>query len=65
MSSLAVPVRESPAGPVVAAISMVGPTGRVVGDHESDHVRILKAGARRLTLAIAGGGYSVGGERSR
>jgi len=64
MSSLAVPVRESPAGPVVAAISMVGPTGRVVGDHESDHVRVLKAGARRLTLAIAEGGYTVGGERS-
>jgi DNA-binding IclR family transcriptional regulator len=64
MSSLAVPVRESPAGPVVAAISMVGPTRRVVGDHESDHVRILKAGARRLTLAIADGGYTVGGDRS-
>jgi DNA-binding IclR family transcriptional regulator len=64
MSSLAVPVRESPAGTVVAAISMVGPTGRVVGDHESDHVRSLKAGARRLTQAIADGGYTVGGERS-
>jgi len=65
MSSLAVPVREAAAGPVVAAISMVGPTRRVVSDHESDHVRILKAGARRLTLAIAEGGYTVGGERSR
>jgi len=64
MSSLAVPVRESPAGPVVAAISMVGPTRRVVGDHESDHVRVLKAGARRLSQAIADGGYTVGGERS-
>jgi IclR family KDG regulon transcriptional repressor len=64
MSSLAVPVRESPAGPVVAAISMVGPTGRVVGDHESDHVRILKSGARRLTLAIADGGYTVPESRS-
>ena len=48
MSSLAVPVRDSLGGPVVAAISMVGPTPRVVGDHEGDHVRILKAGARRL-----------------
>ena len=65
MSSLAVPVREAAAGPVVAAISMVGPTRRVVSDHESDHVRILKAGAHRLTLAIAEGGYTVGGERSR
>ena len=64
MSSLAVPVRESTAGPVVAAISMVGPTGRVAGDHESDHIRILKAGARRLTLAIADGGFTVGGRRS-
>jgi IclR family transcriptional regulator, KDG regulon repressor len=65
MSSLAVPVREAAAGPVVAAISMVGPTRRVVSDHESDHVRILKAGAHRLTLAIAEGGYTVGWERSR
>jgi DNA-binding IclR family transcriptional regulator len=59
MSSLAVPVRDSPAGPVVAAISMVGPTRRVVGDHESDHARVLKAGARRLTLAIADGGFTA------
>lgn len=58
MSSLAVPVRDSEAGPVVAAISMVGPTARVVGDHETRHIRILKAGARRLTQAIADGGYN-------
>jgi DNA-binding IclR family transcriptional regulator len=59
MSSLAVPVRDSPAGQVVAAISMVGPTPRVVGDHETRHARILKAGARRLTQAIAEGGYTI------
>ena len=59
MSSLAVPVRGSMRGPVVAAISMVGPTPRVVGDHETRHTRILKAGARRLTQAIAEGGYTV------
>jgi DNA-binding IclR family transcriptional regulator len=59
MSSLAVPVRNSDDGPVVAAISMVGPTPRVVGDHETRHTRILKAGARRLTRAIAEGGYTV------
>jgi DNA-binding IclR family transcriptional regulator len=59
MSSVAVPVRESARGPVVAAISMVGPTPRVVGDHEARHVRILKAGARRLTQAIVDGGYAV------
>ena len=59
MSSLAVPVRGSMRGPVVAAISMVGPTPRVVGDHETRHTRILKAGARRLTQAISEGGYTV------
>jgi DNA-binding IclR family transcriptional regulator len=59
MSSLAVPVRDSADGPVVAAISMVGPTPRVVGDHEIRHAHILKAGARRLTQAIADGGYTV------
>jgi IclR family transcriptional regulator, KDG regulon repressor len=53
MSSLAVPVRHSPSGSVVAAISMVGPTPRVVGDRETRHVRILEAGARRLSEAIA------------
>jgi DNA-binding IclR family transcriptional regulator len=60
MSSLAVPVRESRAGRVVAAISMVGPTPRVVGDHETRHARALKAGARKLGQAIAEGGYVVG-----
>jgi DNA-binding IclR family transcriptional regulator len=59
MSSLAVPVRDSVGGSVVAAISMVGPTPRVVGDHETRHTRVLKAGASRLTQAIAEGGYTV------
>jgi DNA-binding IclR family transcriptional regulator len=59
MSSIAVPVRDAPNGKVVAAISMVGPTSRVVGDHEARHARVLKAGARRLTQAIAEGGYTV------
>ena len=49
-------------GPVVAAILDGGAPPRwVAGDHESDHARILKAGARRLTLAIADGRYTVGG----
>jgi DNA-binding IclR family transcriptional regulator len=61
MSSLAVPVRDSPGGPVVAAISMVGPTTRVVSDHETRHISILKAGAHRLSKAIAEGGYTVRG----
>jgi IclR family transcriptional regulator, KDG regulon repressor len=60
MSSLAVPVGDSVGGSVVAAISMVGPTPRVVGDHETRHTRILKAGARKLSQAIADGGYTVG-----
>ncbi|MGH9213565.1 MAG: IclR family transcriptional regulator [Acidimicrobiales bacterium] len=59
LSSLAVPVCDAVGGAVVAAISMVGPTPRVVGDHESRHLNILKAGARQLTDAIATGGYSV------
>jgi DNA-binding IclR family transcriptional regulator len=59
LSSVAVPVRESASGAVVAAISMVGPTPRVVGDHEARHVRVLKGGARRLTQAIAAGGYAI------
>jgi DNA-binding IclR family transcriptional regulator len=65
MSSIAVPVRDAPNGKVVAAISMVGPTSRVVGDHEARHARILGIGARRLTQAIADGGYTVRRGRSR
>lgn len=65
MSSIGVPVHDSPGGKVVAAISMVGPTSRVVGDHEARHAHILQAGARRLTQAIADGGYTVRRARSR
>jgi DNA-binding IclR family transcriptional regulator len=59
MSSLAVPVRNAPNGPVVAAISMVGPTPRVVGDRETRHVRLLESGARRLSAAIATGSLHI------
>ena len=59
MSSLAVPVRSATDGPVVAAISMVGPTIRVVGDHEEHHVAVLRAGAVRLTEAIGRGEYAL------
>jgi DNA-binding IclR family transcriptional regulator len=59
MSSLAVPVRSAPDGPVVAAISMVGPTARVVGDHEAHHAALLLVGARRLTEAIQSGAYAL------
>ena len=52
-------MRNSPNGPVVAAISMVGPTPRVVGDRETRHVRLLESGARRLSAAIATGSLHI------
>lgn len=63
MSSLAVPVFARPGGPVVAAISMVGPTSRVVGEHEVGHVTVLTAGARRLADALARGEYALTARR--
>lgn len=59
MSSLAVPVRSSPDGPVVAAISMVGPTQRVVGTSETHHVATLHAAAKKLGAALATGDYRL------
>jgi DNA-binding IclR family transcriptional regulator len=59
MSSLAVPVHVPADGPVVAAISMVGPTARVVGEHEAHHTGLLQAGARRLGASIEKGEYSL------
>ena len=59
LSSLAVAVRSAPDGPVVAAISMVGPTTRVIGDHEEHHAAVLRAGARKLTDAIGKGEYAL------
>jgi IclR family KDG regulon transcriptional repressor len=59
MASLAVPVRSSPDGPVVAAISIVGPTARVAGDTESSNVATLQSAARRLTEALASGDYRL------
>jgi hypothetical protein len=43
----------------VAAISMVGPTASVVGDHEAHHISVLFTGARRLGEAIRSGEYAV------
>jgi DNA-binding IclR family transcriptional regulator len=63
MSSLAVPVCTGPRGAAVAAISMVGPTSRVVGEHEAHHVSILQAGARRLADAIGTGEYALSRRR--
>lgn len=59
MSSIAVPVRIPRDGTVVAAISMVGPTARVVGEHEAHHVSVLQAGARALAEAIGRGEYEL------
>jgi DNA-binding IclR family transcriptional regulator len=59
MSSLAVPVRVPHDGPVVAAISMIGPTARVVGEHEAHHAGVLQAGARKLSASIEKGEYSL------
>lgn len=59
MASLAVPVRGANGGPVVAAISMVGPTSRVVGDSETSHVATLKAGSRKLTELLELGDYRL------
>ena len=46
-------------GPVVAAISMVGPTVRVVGDHETHHTGVLQAAAIRLGNSIETGEYQL------
>jgi DNA-binding IclR family transcriptional regulator len=59
MSSIAVPVQLPRDGAVVAAISMVGPTARVVGEHEAHHVSVLHAGARTLGEAIGRGEYEL------
>ena len=59
MSSLAVPVQAPTGDAVVAAISMVGPTARVLGDHEARHTAILQAGARKLSEAIGSGQYAI------
>jgi DNA-binding IclR family transcriptional regulator len=64
MASLAVPVRGR-GDAVVAAVSMVGPTARVVGDHEHQHVEVLMAGARRVGDAITAGEYAVGSRSTR
>jgi DNA-binding IclR family transcriptional regulator len=59
MASLAVPVRSTPNGPVVAAISMVGATSRVAGDTEASNVTALHLAARKLTEALELGDYRL------
>jgi IclR family transcriptional regulator, KDG regulon repressor len=59
MSSLAVPVRSSAGGPVVAAISIVGPTARVAGSSEAHHVNALLAASKKMGAAIEMGSYRL------
>lgn len=59
MSSLAVPVRVEADSAVIAAISMVGPSARVVGEHEGRHLEVLQAGAKQLGDAIGKGEYAL------
>jgi IclR family transcriptional regulator, KDG regulon repressor len=59
LSSLAVPVRARVDGPVVAAISIIGPTSRVAGTSEAHHVAALTAAARKLSAAIELGAYRL------
>ena len=51
--------------PVVAAISMVGPTARVAGDTEKSNVTMLQAGARKLTESLELGDYRLPPRRAR
>jgi DNA-binding IclR family transcriptional regulator len=59
LSSIGVPVRSEPGGPVIAAISMAGPTTRVIGTHETHHAGLLIQAAERLTLALRAGQISL------
>jgi DNA-binding IclR family transcriptional regulator len=59
MASIAVPVHSEAGGPVVAAISMVGPTSRIIGSSETSNVATLKAAARKLTELLELGDYRL------
>ena len=60
VASLAVPVRSAPDGPVVAAISMIGPTARVVrAGREKANVAHLRAAAAELGAALHQGDYRL------
>jgi DNA-binding IclR family transcriptional regulator len=59
LSSIGVPIRDQPDGEVIAAISAAGPTGRLLGDHESHHVRLMLNAGKQLTNALAAGLYAL------
>ena len=59
MGSVAVPVRNGPDGPVVAAISMVGASMRVTGDTEASNVATLMSASKKLSEALGLGEYRL------
>jgi DNA-binding IclR family transcriptional regulator len=63
LSSIGVPIRDQPDGQVIAAISTAGPTGRLLGDHESHHIRLMLNAGRQLTNALAAGVYALPRQR--
>ena len=63
LSSIGVPIRAQPDGEVIAAISTAGPTGRLLGDHETHHVRLMLNAGRQLTNALAAGLYALPRQR--
>ena len=63
LSSIGVPIRDHPDGEVIAAISTAGPTARLLGDHESHHVRLMLNASRQLTNALAAGAYTLPRQR--
>jgi hypothetical protein len=63
LSSIGVPIRDQPDGEVIAAMSTAGPTGRLLGDHESHHVRLMLNAARQITNSLAAGAYSLPRQR--
>lgn len=65
LSSIGVPVRSHPGGPVIAAISVAGPTSRVLGDHETHHVRLMLRAADQLSALMASGDYRIPKRRPR
>ena len=63
LSSIGVPIRDRPEGEVIAAISTAGPTARLLGDHESHHVRLMLNASRQLTNSLAAGAYTLPRQR--
>ena len=44
-------------------MSTAGPTARLLGDHESHHVRLMLNAGRQLTNALAAGAYTLPRQR--